>query len=131
MKWERVYTVHDFYDQPRLGVADFNGTPHIYDREFDESQGEYSDRYWLTEIAPDLLTLVMEHWEIWLRWQVAFRKGEATLLGPHVLPADLQRDSELKQLIGDRLEEKSKHSVLKRASFRYSEEKGEVSWLDL
>lgn len=33
---EKVYTVDDYHDQPILGTADFQGSPHYYTRIFDE-----------------------------------------------------------------------------------------------
>ncbi len=40
VKWERVYTVNDYHDGPILGVADFNGTPHIYKAEWNQTTEE-------------------------------------------------------------------------------------------
>jgi hypothetical protein len=39
--WEKVYTVTDFYDGPRLGVADYNGQPHLYESRWDDSEGRW------------------------------------------------------------------------------------------
>jgi hypothetical protein len=30
-KFEKVYTVTDFYDGPRGGIANFRGHPHVYE----------------------------------------------------------------------------------------------------
>jgi hypothetical protein len=32
MAWDRVHTVNDYYDGPRLGIADVDRVPHIYMR---------------------------------------------------------------------------------------------------
>ena len=34
--WERVHTVNDYDDGPRLGVAEVFGHPHIYESPFSE-----------------------------------------------------------------------------------------------
>ena len=34
MKLDRVLTVAKYHDAPRLGVAELNGVPHIYESEF-------------------------------------------------------------------------------------------------
>ena len=54
MSWERVHTVNDFYDGPRLGVADYLGKPHIYQSEFSEAEDDYNDRFWLMPIEQKL-----------------------------------------------------------------------------
>ena len=69
MGWDRVYTVNDYYDGPRLGIADVDGVPHIYEAEFDYSSDEYGDTYFVSPVDEGLLALVLEDWEIWLRWQ--------------------------------------------------------------
>jgi hypothetical protein len=34
--FEKVYTMTDYYDGPRRGIADFDGRPHFYDSEWDD-----------------------------------------------------------------------------------------------
>lgn len=48
--YEPVFTISDYHDGPRRGIANFHGTPHFYDRLFDEKRAEYSDSYLLTPI---------------------------------------------------------------------------------
>jgi hypothetical protein len=48
--WDRVYTVNEYYDGPKLGVADYHGKPHIYQKQFSEEDDEYTDRFLLTDI---------------------------------------------------------------------------------
>ena len=43
--YEEVFTVTDYYDGPRQGIANFKGKPHFYDCIFDEARQDYSDRY--------------------------------------------------------------------------------------
>jgi hypothetical protein len=120
MAWERIHTVHGYHDGPLEGVADFEGQPHWYSREFAEAADEYSDRYWLTRIEPDLLVLVMEHWEIWLRWRTAFQQGQVILQAeqdPMALPVDRQRALELKLVIDDRIHAKTEKSFLRGGIF--------------
>jgi hypothetical protein len=45
MKLDRVLTVAKYRDAPRLGIAELNGVPHIYESEFDERTEEYRDTY--------------------------------------------------------------------------------------
>jgi len=37
-EYERVYTMTDYYDGPRKGIADFEGRPHLYEAEWDDVQ---------------------------------------------------------------------------------------------
>ena len=118
MGWERVHTVHDYYDGPVFGVADYDGKPHVYDREWDASADDFGPRYRLAEIEPELLVPVLEDWELWLRWLAAFEAGLTTLETHPRLPADRERHEALKSEIGGRLEAKRNGTMLKKAEFR-------------
>jgi hypothetical protein len=132
--WEKVHTVHSYYDGPVLGIADFRGRPHIYERIFEESTDKYSDRYYIATIESELLAWVMEAWEIWLRWKAAFDQGKVKVAVPPAamaLPADHRRHLELKHLIGDRLRAKSEGATVKRAVFRTEQSRAlQVRWSD-
>jgi len=60
MTWERVFTVNDYYDGPRRGVADFGGKPHIYESQFSDAEDPYTDRFLLMEIEAELFQLALE-----------------------------------------------------------------------
>ena len=131
MSWERVHTVNDFYDGPRMGVADFQGTPHIYQAEFSEAEDDYTGRFWLKRIEQDLFSLIMEGWAIWLRWQAAFREGKTTLETHPALPEERKRHRELIEAIGDRFHARPEHSVLKVGHFRCASSGDlQVEWTD-
>jgi hypothetical protein len=49
--------------------------PHIYEAEFDYSSDEFGDTYFASPVDENLLALAMEDWEIWLRWNSAFKQG--------------------------------------------------------
>lgn len=74
--FERVYTVQDYYDQPRSGIAECLGEPHFYDREFSEALDEFSDTYFLTPINKKTLSLALEGWKLWLEWKHTYSKTE-------------------------------------------------------
>ena len=134
MTWERVYTINDYCDCPRLGVADFEGKPDIYKCRFDEVEGEWSDEFLLSAIAPDLLALVLEDWEIWLRWERAFHAGETTIKTHPTLPQDRVRHEALKGLIGNRLTDPLGEARKVKACFRNASSDAtepEVEWLPI
>jgi len=116
MKFDRVITINDYYDGPRLGIAEFDGIPHIYEAEFDHSNDECGDTYFLSPIGQELLALVLEDWGIWCRWDEAHKRGEAAIETHPALPHERARHEELKNLIGSRL----KSDPINRSRFRGS-----------
>jgi hypothetical protein len=117
-KMDRVLTVNDFYDLPRVGIAELNGVPHIYEGIFDESLDEYSDTYYLSPIDQDLLLLALEDWEIWIRWQRDFNAGKITLKSHPALPEDRSRHEEIRGNIGDRFRTDPLNRILVKGSFK-------------
>lgn len=104
---ETVFTVTDYYDGPRRGIANYQGTPHFYECTFDLANDEYSDLYRLTPLDEQVFRLAMEDWEIWRRWELAFHKGK-TNMGTHPsLPEDAARHEELEQFLGNALQSSS------------------------
>lgn len=117
MARDRVYTVNNYYDGPRLGVADVDGVPHIYEAEFDHTSDEYGDTYFVSPIDESLLALVLDDWEIWLRWDSAFKRGEVSIETHPALPEDRERHEALKIAIGDRLKVDREQSKYMKAHF--------------
>ena len=131
MSREPVHAIHEYFDQPKLGVAHYRGRPHVYEREFSEAQDDYTDRYYLTEIDPDLLALVKEDWEIFLRWAESFKRGETTIETHPALPHERHRHDELRNLIGDRVRTDHARCAIARAEFRAAGGGTEVKWHDV
>jgi hypothetical protein len=130
MHWERVYTVNGFWDSPRLGVADYQGKPHIYESEFSETQDDYSGLFRLSEVESALLALILEDWEIWQGWEADFKQGKVGLETHPAFPLRDQRSADLRRLIGDRLRADPQSPIVKRAEFRYRDNEIEVGWYD-
>jgi len=89
--YERVHSMPGYYDGPVLGVADFEGQPHVYYR-IDELD---DPTFALKPIPAALMPLVLEDWQIWLRWQAAFNAGRTPKETHPSLPEDRARDKEL------------------------------------
>lgn len=102
--FERVYTVHDYDDGPRGGLADFGGAPHAYRSLWDADAEDWEETFSLSPVTAEQVALVMEDWAIWCRWQVAFHAGETTEETHPALPADRARHEELKPLVDRALE---------------------------
>jgi hypothetical protein len=122
---EAVHTVNDNWDGPVAGFADFEGKPHHYEREFDYDVDEYGDIYRLTPIADDVLPLVMEKWEIWLRWRGAFYAGHTTIETHPVLPEERPRYEELDRLVRREIDQQKSRSFRARGYFR----RNGVEWI--
>ena len=96
---EEVYFVINYWDGPRVGVADYGGTPHYFRCVFDEKKDEWSDVFILTPLDQDTYHLLMESKEIWERWQEAYETGATTLDSHPALPEDANRSKELDEII--------------------------------
>lgn len=115
--FERVYTVHDYWDGPRSGFADFQGVPHAYVSIFRDDLDDYDPEYRLWPVATDVLALALEDWEIWERWQDAFHAGETTISTHPALPADTARHREIRPVIDKALEVPAEGYRLATADF--------------
>ncbi|QDZ29346.1 hypothetical protein [Noviherbaspirillum sp. UKPF54] len=125
MKPERVLTVNDYYDGPRLGIAEVNGIPHIYEAEFDHSTDEYGDTYFVSPVSDELLALVLEDWAIWLRWNAAYKRNEVTIESHPALPHERARHEQLKTAIGNRIRSDPNNRAYLRARFGYVAAQGD------
>jgi hypothetical protein len=136
MAWEKVHAVHDFYDQPRAGVAAFEGRPHSFKCEFSEVLDDYTDRFFLMAVNTELMALVLEDWAIWLRWCEAFHRGDVLLKSHPALPEDRPRHDVIKPIVRAGLDIDPSKAVARRARFRWTipslcRDGGEVEWLPL
>jgi hypothetical protein len=97
--YERVYTMTDYYDGPRRGIADFNGSPHFYESEWDDLADQHAFTFRLSPVEPSLLQIALESWEIWRRWETAFHEGRTTLETHPALPQDRTRRGDLEEVL--------------------------------
>ena len=93
--YERVYTVVDYYDGPRKGIADYRGKPHLYECIFDEAKGNYSNSFLLAPLDSETFRLAMEDWAIWERWELAYHTAKTDLSTHPALPHESERHKEL------------------------------------
>jgi hypothetical protein len=103
---EIVFTVTDYWDGPRKGIANFNGKPHFYECFFDPAKDDYSELYYLTPLDEPVFQLAMEAWGIWRRWELAFHNGETGMDSHPALPQEKSRHKELKTVLDDALKTK-------------------------
>lgn len=94
---EQVVACWDWWDGPILGLTDNRGTPHLFERMFDDLQDEWSNLYRLMPVTDDEYTLLMELWQIWLDFQRADPPSGHGVWG--ALPQDVERRDELDQVL--------------------------------
>jgi hypothetical protein len=116
MAFERVYTVHDYFDGPRSGVADYLGRPHHYSCDWD--LGVDSDMFALIEIDEATLSRVLEQWEIFRQWEWAFHRGEVSEATHPGIPGQHQRYAELNVEIQTLIANVTTRPTRARAKFR-------------
>ncbi len=116
--FEKVYTMTDWYDGPRSGVADFDGKPHLYMSEWDDRADDYASTFVLSPISPEVFQLALEDWATWRRWETAFHEGRATLDTHPALPEDRARHEQLKPILEERLVIDPARQLRARGEFR-------------
>ena len=117
--YEFVYTVTDYYDGPRKGIANFQGKPHLYECIFDESKDSYSDLFRLAPVDAETFQLAIEAWEIWRRWEFAFHSGETEMSTHPALPREAKRHEELKQLLDKALVIDARTAITQIGQLKY------------
>ncbi|MBF9239958.1 hypothetical protein I2I05_21380 [Hymenobacter sp. BT683] len=129
---EPVYTMTDWYDGPRKGVANFEGTPHYYECPWyagiDTGSGELPGHYLLTPLDAETFRLALEDWAIWERWEAAFAAGMTTQDTHPVLPEDRPRHDEIEQLLLSKLVTNPLTCRRAKGAFSYEENKRFVKW---
>jgi hypothetical protein len=115
--YEPVFTVYDYHDAPREGVANFHGVPHFYECIFDEKSDEYSDSYLLIPIDPEVFKTVAENWEIFLRWRKAFDSGNTSRETHPALPRDKGRYEETKRTLDQAVASGRHRAIRARGEF--------------
>ena len=118
MPFEPVYTVTEYYDGPRIGIADFAGHPHFYEAEWSDAQSNYADTFLLTPVDGETLALALEDSEIGKRWETAFHRGLADLASCPALPEDRSRHLELEKALSLRLVTDHDRALRKLGEFR-------------
>jgi hypothetical protein len=73
--FERVYCISNYYDGPKEGIANYEGRPHRYLFEWDELADDYAKTFTLAPVDEETMKLALEQWNIWRKWEIAFRRG--------------------------------------------------------
>lgn len=132
-EYDIVYTIVDYWDGPRSGVAQFQGRPHLYQSVFDELADDWTDVFLLQPVDNETFQLELEDWEIWKRWRDAYDKGVTSIEAHPALGVDRERHDELKITLSERLGSISTKIVRARGDFTASDTQGitYVRWTPL
>ena len=123
MIFETVYTMTDYWDGPRRGIADYQGSPHRYESQFAESEeNNYQDTFLLSPVQPELFAYALQDWEIWRRWESAFHQGKTTIDTHPALPEEREAHERLKAILRDRLRLDPNKILTAQAIFRKRED---------
>lgn len=101
---QTVYTMEDYYDGPRSGVADFDGQPHYYRSIYlDTPQWNADeDRFELSPVTPEVLAAACEAAAIFKRWDSMRRATQGFTYTDKefgALPEERARYRELEQFL--------------------------------
>ena len=118
MTYERVYTVWDYYDGPRTGIADYGGAPHHFVNEFDDDTEEYTERFTLRPINKATMQLILKQWDIWRSWELAFHKGQRDKSSHPALHGQDETYAQLGIEIKTELETNAAAPIVAGATFR-------------
>jgi hypothetical protein len=131
--FEPVFTVTNFHDRPRVGIANYRGAPHAFECEFDDREDDYSDVHRQKPVDAEVFNLALEQWAIWLRWETAFRRGEVALETHPALPHEHERYKQLSMIVAPAVEVPKDAPIRAIGRFRSRETSPgewttEVSW---
>jgi hypothetical protein len=134
---ERVYTVRDWYDGPRTGVADFRGAPHHYRSLYLDSDvwNPDEDRFELVPVTRSVLEIALEEAAIFHRWDAARQSGAMTEAAEisetefGALPEEQARYAELQAALAPYQEPGHPHAFVMRGTFIPGYK--EVCWSDI
>lgn len=110
MPTQTVYTVEDYYDGPRAGIADYNGHPHFYRSLYLDSPdwNADEDRFELSPVSPDVVAAATEAAEIFDRWNRTQPQRAGVLISEiefGALPEDRNRRAQLHSFLASRYAE--------------------------
>lgn len=114
---DRVLTVEAYYDGALLGIAEFEGVPHIYQNGYMYGIDDDEASYYLSPLAPELLALAMEQWAIWRRYLAASGTPQADHAAHPALACDRERYEAIVLAIGDRLKTDPQNRIRVRGEF--------------
>jgi hypothetical protein len=117
-EFEPVFTVTDYYDGPREGIANFAGEPHLFRSQFADLENDELDVFAMSQVDADTFRLALEDWAIWKRWEAAFKAGAVDPSTHPALPEERERHMRIEQELERRLAPAKSSFFLAKGEFR-------------
>jgi hypothetical protein len=117
VEYETVFTVTDYCDCPRKGIANYQGKPHLYECVSDKAKDYDSILFRLTPLDSEIFQLAMEDWEIWRRWLVAFYERKVDISTRPALPDEVSRHTKLKRILDEVLVSDPRKAIMRVGRF--------------
>jgi hypothetical protein len=114
--YEKVYS-YNWYDGPRSGVADYKGKPYYFESQWEDLNNLESDSFKLSPISKNLLSLVIEYWQLWKKLEEAYKQGLTTQETHPFLPSDAHEGKRLDQILKNELKIDETNHLKARADF--------------
>ncbi|ULO09496.1 hypothetical protein H1230_12380 [Paenibacillus sp. 19GGS1-52] len=96
-EFQTVYFITDWWDGPKAGFADFNGTVHCFERVFDDVNDEWSNLYLIRPVSIEEYSLQIESYQLFLDWT---NDKSSTRIHP-TLDIENKRYHEVEQLLAE------------------------------
>ena len=116
--YETVFTVMEYSDWPRKGIANYQGTPHLYEWVSNGAEEHGSKLYRMMPLSAEIFQLAMEDWEIWRRWLVAFYEKRTDIGTRPALTGDIGRHVELQRILEKALIFDPRKTILRVGRFQ-------------
>ena len=117
-EFEPVFTVTEYYDGPREGIANFAGEPHLFRSQFADLKNDGPDVFTMSPVDADTFRLALEDWAIWKRWEAAFKAGAVDQSTHPALPEERERHTRIEQELEGRLASVKSSFFLAKGEFR-------------
>ncbi len=97
-----------------------NGRPHVYQSCWSNIDSDDDDMFLLSPISDEAFSAAIEDWEIWTRWDFAYKIGSTTNDAHPALPADRERHMLLATILTKQLVVDQRERIAATAVFRYN-----------
>ena len=119
--FEPVFTLTEWYDGPRKGIACYHGKPHLYESRWSNLETDLEDTFLLMPLTAEIVALALEDWAIWKRWRAAYDRKEVTLETHPALPPERKRHNEVAVILQTELQIQEEMSFCVQGEFKAPE----------
>jgi hypothetical protein len=114
--YEPVFTVLEYYDGPRKGIASYRKTPHFFDCIIND-KNEYSEKYLLTPVDDETYRLAMEASEIFRKWEIRFHDNKRASTTSRAYLLDTKKYRAINRVLDKRLVTIPRQAIIRMGHF--------------